>query len=164
MIDSKLNGVVRQLDNGHFSLTFSRTLRTSIYSVWNALACEKEREGWFQGLCFVNKKDGSIRLDFGDEGKATGKIISINRPSELVHTLVWEYIPTSEVGWSFARIDNENTMVVVTHQNLTSGLLVDWAVGWHVVLDDLVAYAEHKRTPLPDFEMLGSYYSKQLVV
>lgn len=164
MIDNKLNGVVRQQDNGHFALTFSRTLHVPINDAWNSIADEKERDSWFQGLSFVNKEDGVIRLDFGDEGMATGRIVSINKPSELVHTIVWEDMPTSEVSWSFVRIDDENTMIALTHQNITSGSLVDWAVGWHIILDDLVAYVEHKKAPLPDFEELGSYYAKQLVL
>ncbi|MDR0660562.1 MAG: hypothetical protein LBG19_07145 [Prevotellaceae bacterium] len=44
---------------------------------------------------------------------------------------------------------------------MTSGYLVDWAIGWHIILDDLVAYVEHKKAPLPDFEELGKYYTKQ---
>lgn len=164
MIDSTLNGIVRQQDNGHFLLAFSRTLHTSINNVWNAIADKTERNSWFQGVSFVNKENGIIRLDFGDEGLATGRIVSINKPSEIVHTLVWEDMPTSEVSWSFVGIDDENTTVVLKHENLTSGSLIDWAIGWHIILDDLHAYVEHKKTPLPDFEALGSYYSKQLVV
>ncbi len=103
-------------------------------------------------------------MDFEDEGLVTGRIVSINKPTELAHTIVWEDMPTSEVSWSFARMDDENTLVVLTHQNLTLGSLVDWAVGWHIILDDMVAYIEHKKAPLPNFEELDSYYSKQLAL
>lgn len=164
MVNSKLNGTLRQLDNGHFALTFSRMLHIPISDAWTAIADKEERDRWFHGMSFVNKVDGIIRLDFGDEGMATGSIISKNKPSELVHTLLWEDMPTSEVSWSFMPEDDSNTMVVLTHQNLTSGSIVDWAVGWHIILDDLTAYAEHKKAPLPDFEELGAYYSKQLAL
>lgn len=164
MVDSKLNGTVRQLDNGHFVLTFNRMLHIPINGAWNTLVSRKERDSWFQGVSFVDKVEGIIRFDFGDEGLVTGRIVSVNKPSELVYTLVWKDMPVSEVSWSFTRIDDSNTMLVLAHQNLTSGSLVDWAVGWHIILDDLVAYVEHKKMPFPDFEELGEYYTKQLVL
>ncbi|MDR0660561.1 MAG: hypothetical protein LBG19_07140 [Prevotellaceae bacterium] len=98
MIDGKLNGTVRQLDNDHFVLTFSRKLHIAIEEAWDAIAKENERREWFQGVSFVDRADGIIRLAFGDEGMATGNILSINKPTELAHTLVWEDMPTSEVS------------------------------------------------------------------
>lgn len=124
----------------------------------------KKRSSWFPDVNLSTVTDSSIRIDFGDEGLAIGKVLSVNRPSEFVHTLVWEDMPTTEVSWSFMRVDDDHTMVVLTHQNITSGASVDWAVGWHVILDDLVACVDHKKAPLPDFEELGKYYSKQLAI
>lgn len=164
MINNELNGIVRRLDNGHFVLTFSRKLHVAVDQAWSALLDDGERSCWFPSMDFIGKVDGAIRMDFGDEGTATGTVLSINEPSELAHTIVWEDMPTSEVTWSFMPDDDSDTTLVLSHQNITQGSIVDWAVGWHLILDDLAAFVEQKDIPDVDIDELVAYYSNQLAL
>ena len=74
----------------------------------------------------------TVVYDFGEEGRATGQVTHSDPPRALVHTWNWPGLPESFVTW---KIGEGN--IRLTHEGLLGAEAVDYALGWHLILDEL---------------------------
>lgn len=147
-------------DDGAFRVSFRRDVPASIAQVWAALTDPEEMSTWLPGSDIEPEVDGRVRFDFGAEGQATGTVTSalplnsagpgdssemadLVEPTDstamLEHTWVWEGLPVSTVLWQF-QSTGEHAQVVLTHSAIDPGAAVEFAVGWHLILDTLERY------------------------
>lgn len=99
-------GTLGVSETGVFRIHFDRTLGHPVAKVWSAITDACLREVWLAGTLIDARAGGAVRYDFGEEGAATGEVLSARAPreddpsAELVHTWEWEGVPTSLVTWT----------------------------------------------------------------
>lgn len=133
-------------DDGAFRIHFDRTLAHPPAKVWRAITDAELRAVWLEGVEIGTSRGDAVRYDFGEEGAATGEVLSVRPPSaedpsaELVHTWRWEGVPTSVVTWRLEPTADGGTRLQLTHAELVREPATDFAVGWHVILDTAERY------------------------
>ncbi len=77
----------------------------------------------------------------------------------LEHTWLWPGEPPSTVRWEIAA-EGSGSVVVLWHRPVSSGPAVDYATGWHVMLDALALHLDGDRPAdhEPDFAGLYEEY------
>ncbi|MDO5668957.1 MAG: hypothetical protein Q4G50_03025 [Corynebacterium sp.] len=100
------------------TIRFDRTLPGSVEELWEAVTAPVD--------------DDTVIYDFGDEGRATGEVTHSDPPRALVHTWTWPGLPESFVTW---KIGEGN--IRLTHEGLLGEEAVDYALGWHLILDEI---------------------------
>ena len=132
-------------EDGAFRLHFDRHLDHPVEKVWNAITDPELRKVWLEGTRLDPHQGGTVVYDFGEEGTATGEVLSITAPTEtaptgeLVHTWEWEGVPTSVVTWRL-NADDGGTRLQLTDSELLREPAADFAVGWHIILDTAGLY------------------------
>lgn len=135
-------------DDGAFRIHFDRTLRHPVIKVWQAITDPELRNIWLENTRIDMHPGGTVVYDFGDEGKATGEVLSTRPPAEadpsaeLTHTWKWEGVPTSVVRWHLEPTDDGFTRLQLTHSELIREPAADFAVGWHAMLDTAERYLD----------------------
>ena len=157
------NATITQTANNRYTIVFECPLPADIFGAWNMLMLADERNRWIDDVVIDDTRDGKVLFNFGTDGIVRGKVISINKPSELVHTWLWNDAPTSEVSWTFLRESDTSTLLKLTHQNVNEELTAHHAAHWHKTLSALLSYAEQNNLPAPDIDELLKRYSKTLV-
>ncbi|WP_051298153.1 SRPBCC domain-containing protein [Brevibacterium album] len=126
--------------DGVFRIHFDRHLAHPVEKVWTALTDDRTRAVWLDGVRIDARPGGTVAYDFGEEGTATGEVLSVHGPSaddpaaELVHTWQWEGVPDSVVTWRLEGGEG-GTRLQLTHSELVREPARDFAVGWHIILD-----------------------------
>ncbi|NLA56896.1 MAG: hypothetical protein GX859_11540 [Corynebacterium humireducens] len=114
-------------------IRFDRTLPGSVEELWEAVSA---------------RIDGDrVVYDFGEEGRATGEVTHSDPPRALVHTWNWPGLPESFVTW---KVGEGNLRL--THEGLLGEEAVHYALGWHLILDEIEGVTS-------DPEALHTYYS-----
>ncbi|UED84561.1 SRPBCC domain-containing protein [Streptomyces profundus] len=128
--------------NGAFHIRFDRLLRHHPSRVWEALTTPAKLAVWLPGCSIDPRVGGEARFDFGDEGAATGTVLTLRPPTadggagELTHSWRWEGLPTSVVTW-WVEPAAEGTRLLLDHRELIREPATDFAIGWHLILDAL---------------------------
>lgn len=137
--------------DGTFRIHFDRTLHHSVVTVWRALTDPAKLDVWLPGCRIDARLGGAVHFDFGDEGAATGEVLSLRAPDEpgsaaqIEHTWRWEGLPDSAVLWRLEPTDG-GCRLLLTHREVLPEPAVDFAVGWHAILDALELHAEGQPT------------------
>jgi len=100
------------------TIRFDRTLPGSVDDLWAAVSARVDGD--------------TVVYDFGEEGRATGQVTHSDPPRTLVHTWNWPGLPESFVTW---KIGEGN--IRLTHEGLLGEEAVNYALGWHLILDEL---------------------------
>lgn len=154
-------------DDGAFQIHFDRTLRHPISKVWRAITDAETRAVWLAGTRIDKEIGGTVVYDFGEEGAATGEVVTRRAPSDndpsaqLVHTWQWEGVPTSIVTWQLDALDDGSTRLQLTHAELVREPATDFAIGWHVILDSAARHLDNRALDdvWDQYEQLAAYYS-----
>lgn len=130
-------------EGGDFRIHFERTLHHPPERVWQWITDGAKRERWLPGCEIDPRVGGTVRFDFGDEGAATGSVSEIREPGAgtdgtgvLVHSWAWEGVPDSVVRW-VVEPALEGTRLTLDHGEVLPEPAVEFAVGWHLMLDAL---------------------------
>lgn len=153
-------GTVGTSDDGAVRVSFRREIPASIDQSWAALTDPTQMSTWLPGSEIRPEAGGHVCYDFGAEGQATGTVTSAlplnsagpgtstemadlveatDSTAMLEHTWRWEGLPDSTVLWQF-QSTGSGTTVVLTHSAITLDAAVDFALGWHLILDTLERY------------------------
>lgn len=154
-------------DDGTFRIRFDRTLRHPLRKVWAALTDPAKFSVWMPGCRIDPYVGGAAVYDFGDEGQATGEVLAIRAagaddPSaELEHSWCWEGVPDSVVVWRLDPVE-EGTRLQLIHREIVRDPAVEFAVGWHVILDTLDRYVDQRRWDdvWDEYDALASHYQR----
>ncbi|MEV1295805.1 SRPBCC domain-containing protein [Pseudonocardia sp. NPDC049635] len=152
-------------EDGTFRIRFDRTLRHSLPKVWAALTDPSKLSVWMPGCRIDPHVGGTTVYDFGEEGRATGEVLAIRPPSEvdpsgeLEHSWRWEGLPDSIVAWRLEPVE-EGTRLLLIHREVVRDPAVEFAIGWHVILDTLDRYVEdHPWDDVwDDYDLLAEHY------
>ena len=121
---------------GGWQIRFERRLRHPLDRVWQALVDPRQRAGWLPGVTLEARAGGVVVFDFGDEGRAEGEVLAVEPPHRLEHTWRWPGEPPATVRWELTG-DATGTTLVLLHRPVRREPAVDYAVGWHAMLDAL---------------------------
>lgn len=146
-----LRGTLGIGPDGAFRIRFERVLAHAPERVWAWITEPERLELWLPGCVIDPRVGGAVSFDFGDEGTATGVVSEAVPPGEqaaggqgaLVHSWCWEGVPDSVVRWTLEAVP-EGTRLTLVHSELLPEPAVDFATGWHVMLDALALAADGK--------------------
>ena len=135
--------------DGSFQIQFIRNLARAPEEVWQWLTEPERLERWLPGCRIEAREGGAVIFDFGEEGAATGEVLSLTVPAggpgRLEHTWVWEGVPTSVVTWQLEPADG-GTRLTLVHRELVEEPAREFALGWHMMLDALRLYLDGQPT------------------
>lgn len=137
--DHDRKGTLGISDDGAFRLQFRRHLPYSVTEVWDWVVTPEKLQRWLPGCHIESVVGGKVLFDFGDEGHATGTVTEISAPGptgRLVHSWQWPGLPDSTVRWTLSP-QGDATELLLVHSEVVAEPAVDFAIGWHVVLDAL---------------------------
>ena len=181
-------GTLGTSDDGAVRVSFRRDIPGSIAHAWAALTDPAQMSTWLPGSEIQPESGGHVRYDFGEEGQATGTVTSAlplnslgpgsstemadlveatDSTAMLEHTWRWEGLPDSTVLWQF-QSTGSGTTVVLTHSAIVRDAAVDFAVGWHLILDTLQRYIAGDAMETDDEDWDGfptdiiEFYDRQL--
>lgn len=143
-----LRGTLGIGDDGAFGIRFERLLGHPPERVWAWITEPERLERWLPGCAIDARVGGEARFDFGDEGTATGTVTEVVPPGRsglLVHGWSWEGVPDSVVRWQLEEAPG-GTRLTLVHRELVPEPAVDFAIGWHVMLDALALAADGEPT------------------
>lgn len=156
-------------EDGTFRIRFDRTLRHPLPKIWAALTDPAKLSVWMQGCRIDPHIGGVVVYDFGEEGRATGEVLALRPPTEtdptaeLEHSWRWEGLPDSIVTWRLEPVE-AGTRLLLTHREVVRDPAVEFAIGWHVILDTLDRYAgRHPWDDVwDDYRLLAEHYRQAL--
>lgn len=146
---------------GEWQVRFERRIRHAPDRVWASLVDVEQQAVWVPGVQIHARVGGPVVFDFGPEGRAEGKVLVVEPPRVLEHTWIWPGEPSSTVRWEIAP-DGTGSIVVLWHRPVRPGPAVDYATGWHVMLDALELHLDggDPAAVEPDFAGLHELYSR----
>lgn len=133
-------------EHGTFRIHFDRTLAHPVERVWQAIVDPARLETWMPGCVIEPRVGGAVRYDFGDEGAATGEVTVVEAPGtagRLEHTWVWEGVDPSHVTWSLEP-HGDGCRLTLVHAEVQRDPAVDFATGWHAILDVLDCHLDDR--------------------
>lgn len=127
--------------NGTVSvITFVRRLPARPEVVWAAITDSEQLPGWLAAGSVDQRAGGMVLIDFGDDGKVTGEV------------LTWEPPRVLEYGWNFTGesgsvvrfeiapdAEGSGCILTLTHRGLSDPTAIGYGAGWHAHLDGLAA-------------------------
>ncbi len=154
--DSSQVGEV-SFDDTRATLTFQRRLPHPPEVVWAALTDPKQLATWYMQKVSIDRRlGGSIDFVSGEvKLHATGQILAWDPPRLLEYE--WKVKPRPQmpsgedtiVRWELSR-EGLETVLTLTHRNLTRGKAVGAAPFTHVILERLAAHLDGR--PFQDFD------------
>ncbi|NDL57909.1 SRPBCC family protein [Phytoactinopolyspora mesophila] len=147
--------------DGEWQIRFERRLRHAPGRVWAALTDPDQQAQWVPGVTIEATVGGKVVFDFGDEGMAEGEVLAVEPPRALEHTWIWPGEPRSVVRWDIS-VDGDETVLVMLHRQLRQAPAVDYATGWHAMLDAFGIYLDggDPAAAEPDYAGLFEFYSQ----
>lgn len=121
---------------GDFRIRFDRLLPYPPERVWLWLTVPEKLDRWLPGCRIDAVVGGHVTFDFGEEGAATGEVRQLEEARRLEHTWVWEGVPTSQVAWTLEPVE-AGTHLSLVHREVLPEPAVDFAAGWHLMLEAL---------------------------
>lgn len=154
-------------DGDHATLTFERRIRHPIQVVWEAITEPEHLAQWYMTKATIEgRKGGIIDLRTGPgQLHVTGRILVWEPPHVFEYewkVKPWQRMPNGEdaiVRWEL-RPQGDETLLTLTHRNLTRRSALGAAPAMHVVLERLAA--QLAGLPFEDFrkrvaEVQGQY-------
>lgn len=115
---------------------FERLYSVPAEELWDALTSPERLARWLAPGSVGNGPDSSVRLDFGQGGLVTGRVLCWEPPSLL--ELEWRFDGETE---SVVRFElspaAEGTLLVLDHRALAAGHATGYSAGWHAHLASL---------------------------
>lgn len=115
---------------------FERWIDATIDAVWDAISTEQGLESWLAPATVDLRPDGSIDLDFKEEGLAGGAIIELTPGSVLEFQWGFPGEPDSVLRIELAESAG-GTKLTLNHRLLPGDQVVGYGAGWHAHLDQL---------------------------
>jgi uncharacterized protein YndB with AHSA1/START domain len=144
--------------DGEWQIRFERRLPHPPERVWAALVDGDQQDHWVPGVRIHARVGGPVVFDFDDEGKAEGEVLAVDPGRALEHTWLWPGEPHSTVRWEITP-DGEGSLLVLLHRPLRPDPAVDYAAGWHGMLDALAVHLDGEDPPVPDYSALYETYA-----
>jgi uncharacterized protein YndB with AHSA1/START domain len=136
------------------TLIFERRLPHPPEDVWKAITDPDQLSKWHLPQSTIDGKVGGSVYFSNGSGNVTGAILVWDPPRVFEHE--WKVdrpgFPKGEYGivrWELLR-DGNNTILKLTHRNLTRQTAPNFAPGLHAILDRLEAHLDN--TILPDWQ------------
>jgi uncharacterized protein YndB with AHSA1/START domain len=147
-------------EDGQWQIRFQRRLRHSPERVWAALTDPTDQAAWAPGVTIDATEGGAVVFDFGDEGRADGRVLAADPPRVLEHTWLWPGEPESTVRWELSA-DGDGTLLVLWHRPVREEPAVSYCTGWHAMLDALAVLLDGGDPGglSPDYDELFMLYS-----
>lgn len=123
--------------DGQGQVLFRRHLRHAPERVWAALSEPAQQAQWVPGVQIDARVGGAVLFDFEEQGRAEGEVLVADAPRVLEHTWLWPDEPPSTVRWELEPDGSGGTHLLLRHRPVRRGPAVDYATGWHVMLDAL---------------------------
>lgn len=157
-------GTLGVSDDGAFRLQFTRHFSISVAETWNWIVQPEKLQRWLPGCHIDATVGGKVLFDFGDEGQASGLVSALVAPggqAELVHSWNWPGLPESVVRWTLTP-HGDGTELVLVHSEVSPEPAVDFAIGWHVMLDalGLAADGNSPKEAWEQLETIASWYQQ----
>jgi len=151
----------------HATLTFQRRLPHPPEAIWEAITDPKQLSKWYMMRASVDRRaGGSIEFSGGPgDFHVKGRILRWDPPFVLEYE--WKISPRpgmpagedAVVRWELIK-DGTETVLTLTHRNVTRATAIGVAPATHVLLDRLTALLDGR--PMPDMkqrfsEVQGKY-------
>jgi uncharacterized protein YndB with AHSA1/START domain len=144
--------------DGQWQIRFERRLRHPPARVWDALVDVDQQDRWVPGVRIHARVGGPVVFDFDADGRAEGEVLLVDPPRALEHTWLWPGEPPSTVRWEISA-DGAGSLLVLLHRPLRPEPAVDYAAGWHAMLDALATHMAGGVPGEPDYAALYESYA-----
>jgi uncharacterized protein YndB with AHSA1/START domain len=144
--------------DGQWQIRFERRLSHPPQRVWDSLVDVDQQDRWVPGVRIHARVGGPVVFDFAAEGRAEGEVLLVEPPRALEHTWLWPGEPPSTVRWEIAP-DGDGSLLVLLHRPLRPEPSVDYAAGWHAMLDALATHLDGGEPTEPDYGALYESYA-----
>lgn len=130
-------GSLTTFDEGA-TVRFERLIDAAIDAVWKALTDSSDLAQWLAPAAIEPGEGGTVVIDFGEEGRVTGTVVTAVAPTTLEYT--WTFPGEGESVVRFELFPEGNgTRLVLEHRLLPHGQAPGYGAGWHAHLDMLEA-------------------------
>jgi uncharacterized protein YndB with AHSA1/START domain len=131
------------------TVRFERTLAFSAEAVWAALTEPEQLREWLAEAVVDPGEGGEVALDFGENGKESGRITAWDPP----RVLAYEWGFAGEGGPSHVRFEldvleeGSATRLTLEHTLLAADMTAGYGAGWHAHLDQLEGHLQGDAGP-----------------
>jgi uncharacterized protein YndB with AHSA1/START domain len=115
---------------------FERRFAAPAEELWDALTSPERLARWLAPGGVGKGPDGAVRLDFGEGGIVTGRVLRWEPPSLLEYEWRFDGEMESVVRFELFPAD-EGTLLVLDHRALAEGHAPGYSAGWHAHLASL---------------------------
>src|SRR5579884_1460001 len=139
----KEHGVLRA-EGERRGVRFERRFAAPVDEVWDALTSPDRRARWLAHGRIEDTPGGAVRLDFGEGGLVTGRVLSWEPPSLL--EFEWRFAGETESVVRFELFaDGDGTRLVLDHRALAEEHAAGYSAGWHAYLAALGDHLEGRQ-------------------
>src|SRR5579884_1951441 len=139
----KEHGVLRA-EGERRGVRFERRFAAPVDEVWDALTSPERRARWLAHGRIEDTPGGAVRLDFGEGGLVTGRVLSWEPPSLL--EFEWRFAGETESVVRFELFaDGDGTRLVLDHRALAEEHAAGYSAGWHAYLAALGDHLEGRQ-------------------
>jgi uncharacterized protein YndB with AHSA1/START domain len=130
-------------DGDRRALRFERRFAVPAEELWDALTSPERLAGWLAPGSVGSGAGTDIRLDFGEGGIVTGRVVRWEPPSVLEYE--WHFDGETESVVRFELFPaGEGTLLVLDHRALAAGHAAGYGAGWHAHLASLSDWLENR--------------------
>jgi uncharacterized protein YndB with AHSA1/START domain len=128
-------GILR-VDGARRGVRFERRFAATVEEVWDALTRPERLARWLAPGAIETRVEGAVRLDFGDGGLVTGRVLRCEPPSVLEFEWRFPGETQSVVCFELSHAA-EGTVLVLDHRALADEHATGYSAGWHAHLASL---------------------------
>lgn len=144
-----LSGLKREMENRTMEKVYEIYIKATPEQLWHAITDTQMRRKWNFGAVVTStwKKGAAIRGEGGGNLIFEGKVLEIDPPRRLVHTLValWgedvKAEGASRVTWEITQV-RDSCRLLVTHDQLREGANEQLYGGWPMALSGIKTLVE----------------------
>ena len=119
------------------TVSFDRVFDAAMATVWDMLTTDQGLERWLAPATVDLRSDGTMDIDFGEEGLAGGAIIDLVPGSSIEYEWRFPGEPDSIIRFDLEALDDGRTRLRLNHRLLPFDQAVGYGAGWHAHLDQL---------------------------
>lgn len=132
---------VLHAEAGRRGVRFERDFPVPVAELWDALTRPERLAHWLAPGTVGGGPGGAVRLDFGEGGIVTGRVLQWEPPSLL--EFEWRFAGETESVVRFELSSSaEGTHLVLDHRGLAEGHATGYSAGWHAHLASLGDHLE----------------------
>ncbi len=133
-------GVLRA-EGERCGVRFERRFSVPVDELWDALTSPERLARWLAPGSVGSGTDGAVRLEFGEGGIVTGRVLHWDPPSLLEYE--WRFAGETESVVRFELSPTaEGTLLVLDHRALADPNAAGYSAGWHAHLASLSDHLE----------------------